>query len=104
MIAKTLSHAEALELFHKEAVLFGQDSVTEHRVAVLFGKEIADYIACCIGGNWMKSGVDWNGWGSGEPERPMIHYYYLSGFLKIVAEHNYRLIIKRHMDSSGQEL
>lgn len=105
MITQTLNRAEAEALFQREAVLFGRDAVPEYRVLELFGEVAANFISRtlkCDG--YLKGGTDWNAWGSCEPGRPMIHYYHLSGFLKIVAEHNYILSLELHKGSKGGAL
>lgn len=102
MITKTLNKEEAVALFQRECVLFSQDGVPEWRVLELFGQTAADFISRAVAiDGYMKSGTDWNGWGSCEPGRPLRHYYTLPGFLKIVAEHNYILTLAMHNASKG---
>ena len=51
-------------------------------------------------GEWIKEfaktnlpdGSDCNAWGNCKPDRPMIYYLHKSGFMKVVAERNYRLM------------
>lgn len=105
MITQTLNRAEAEALFQKEAVLFEHDAVPEYRVMELFGDVAAEFISRtlkCDG--YLKGGTDWNAWGSCEPGRPMIYYYRLPGFLKIVAEHNYVHALELHRGSKGGAL
>lgn len=97
MITVTMNHEEAVALFHRECVLFDRDGVPEWKVIELFGQTAADFLARTFRqDSYMKGGADWNAWGSCEPGRPMRYYYYLPGFLKLVAEHNYVITLAKH--------
>ena len=103
MIDKTLSKAEAVELFEKEAVLFGtSDAIPFYRAIELFGEAAAAFFDENI--KWegyLKGGEDWNGMGACSDERPVTNYLYKAGFLKLVTEHNYLYVIKAHKESEG---
>lgn len=104
MIEKSLNKAEALELFRQNCALhYHDDAVEEHRIAELFGPEIARYVFE-HNNSWMKPGADWNASGSCAPDDPSLNYYYLSGFMLIVAAHNHRLQVKAHASSDGGKI
>lgn len=103
MIDKVLNKAEATELFEKEAFLFGtNDVVPFYRAIELFGEGAAAFFDENI--KWdgcLKGGEDWNAWGACTDKRPITNYLYKAGFLKLVTEHNYQLVIKAHRESEG---
>lgn len=103
MIDEVLNKAAAVELFEKEAILFGtSDVVPFYRAIELFGEEAAAFFDENI--KWegyLKGGEDWNAWGACTDERPITNYLYKAGFLKLVTEHNYQLVIKAHSESEG---
>ncbi len=103
MINEVLNKAAAIELFEKEAILFGtSDVVPFYRAIELFGEEAAIFFDENI--KWegyLKGGEDWNAWGACTDKRPMTNYLYKAGFLKLVTEHNYMLVIKAHNESEG---
>lgn len=106
MLKTTLSKAQAEELFQKEAVFFhGYDAIPEHRVVELFGADAAAYMGrnACYDG-CLVGGRDYNGCGACTPDRPFLRYYYKSGFLQFVTEHNYLLSIKQHRSSEGGKI
>lgn len=103
MIDKVLNKAEAVELFEKEAILFGtSDVIPFYRAIELFGEEAAAFFSENI--KWegyLKCGEDWNAWGACTEKRPITNYLYKAGFLKLVTEHNYQIVIKAHSESEG---
>ena len=103
MINEVLNKAAAVELFEKEAILFGtSDVVPFYRAIELFGEEAAAFFDENI--KWegyLKGGEDWNAWGACTDKRPITNYLYKAGFLKLVTEHNYQLVIKAHSESEG---
>lgn len=103
MVQEVLNKAAAVELFEKEAILFGtSDVVPFYRAIELFGEEAAAFFDENI--KWegyLKGGEDWNAWGACTDERPMTNYLYKAGFLKLVTEHNYQLVIRAHSESEG---
>lgn len=103
MIDEVLNKTAAVELFEKEAILFGtSDAVPFYRAIELFGEEAAAFFSENI--KWegyLKGGEDWNAWGACTDKRPMTNYLYKAGFLKLVTEHNYMLVIKAHNESEG---
>lgn len=103
MINEVLNKDAAVELFEKEAILFGtSDVVPFYRAIELFGEEAAIFFDENI--KWegyLKGGEDWNAWGACTEKRPMTNYLYKAGFLKLVTEHNYMLVIKAHNESEG---
>lgn len=102
MIDKVLNKAEAIELFEKEAVLFGaNDAIPFYRAAELFGEEAGVFFDRCVGGEYFTPGCDYNSLGAGGSERPFVDYLYKAGFFKLVTEHNYWLILKAHEKSEG---
>ncbi len=103
MIDEVLNKAAAVELFEKEAVLFGtSDVVPFYRAIELFGEEAAMFFDRTIKfEGYLEGGKDWNAWGACTDERPMTNYLYKAGFLKLVTEHNYLRVIKAHKESEG---
>ena len=103
MIEEMLSKAAAVELFEKEAILFGtSDAVPFYRAIELFGEEAARFFDENIRfEGYLEGGIDWNSWGACTDERPMRNYLYKAGFLKLVTEHNYLRVIKTHNESEG---
>ena len=103
MIDKTLNKAETIELFEKEAVLFGtNDAIPFYCVVDLFGEEAAAFFDRTINfGGFLEGGSDWNAWGACTDERPITFYLYSAGFLKMVTEHNYLHVIKAHKKSES---
>lgn len=103
MIDEVLNKSAAVELFEKEAILFGtSDVVPFYRAIELFGEEAAIFFDENI--KWegyLKGGEDRNAWGACTDKRPMRNYLYKAGFLKLVTEHNYMLVIKAHNESDG---
>lgn len=103
MIDKVLSKAATVELFEKEAILFGtSDVIPFYRAIELFGEEAAAFFDENIKWNeCLKGGEDWNAWGAYTDKRPITNCLYKTGFLKLVTEHNYQLVIKAHSESEG---
>jgi hypothetical protein len=94
-ITKVLNRTEAVKLFEREAVLFGEeDAVPFYRVVEIFGEEAAvllDKDKAWDG--YLKNGKDWNtfyGGGVG------IDYLSKSGFLKLVTKHNYLQTVQKY--------
>lgn len=81
MTDKVLNKAEAVELFEKEAAVFFSENIKWE--------------------GYLKGGEDWNAWGACTEKRPMTNYLYKAGFLKLVTEHNYQIVIKAHSESEG---
>ena len=106
MINKTLNRAEAEELFLQEAVLFfGQDAVPEYRVYELFGEPAADFATRNMHfEGYLACGRDYNSTGACTEERPMIKYFCKAGFMKLVSEHNYLLVLVSHKNSDGGKM
>lgn len=83
-----LSKENAEELFNHEAVyLSNNDCIPCYRAAEIFGEWIKRYTL-----NDLKDGSLCNAIGNCH-ERPMIYYLSKQGFMRIVAEYNYRLIV-----------
>lgn len=103
MIEGYLSKAKATELFEQECMVqHGYDAVPEYRIAELFGMEAARWIERNIHADgFLVSGRDWNASGSCEPGAPFLHHFYLSGFMKIVSEHNRRVHVAAHTSSEA---
>lgn len=102
-IITTLNKEQAAALFDAEAILFGEtNGIPEHRVVELFGEWAGAFIekTLCLDG-YLAAGKDWNGAGACSDEEPFIHYFYRSGFYKIVSKHNYRLTVQAHRSSEG---
>lgn len=81
MTDKVLNKAEAVELFEKEAAAFFSENIKWE--------------------GYLKGGEDWNAWGACTEKRPITNYLYKAGFLKLVTEHNYQIVIKAHSESEG---
>lgn len=103
MIENTLNKAQADELFSREAVLFGmKEGVPEYRIAELFGEQVSTWVEGRMKfKGYLVGGEDYNAWGSCGEDRPMVNYFYRSGFHKIVSEHNYQVTVQRHRASEG---
>lgn len=99
MIKRLLNKADAVDLFEKNAILLDDnDAIPFHRTVEIF-EETADSFDKNISGykipGYFKSGIDYNViTGNNDDERPTIDYFYKSGFLKLVREHNYMLVVK----------
>lgn len=106
MIDEALNKAAAVELFEGEAVLIGSDdAVPFYRAVELFGEWAAAFIDKCMETrSYFESGIDYGGWGECSSEHPFTKFFYRSGFLKLVKEHNYLHIIKAHKESSSGQL
>lgn len=103
MIESTLNNAQTDELFNLEAVLLEiNEGVPEYRIAELFGERISAWTeSCMFRGGPIAAGRDYNICGSGGDDRPILRYFYRSGFRKIVNEHNYQVTVQRHRTSEG---
>lgn len=103
MIDKVLNKAEAVELFEKEAILFGTSDVIPFcRAIELFGEDAAAFFSENIKlEGYLKGGEDWNAWGACTEKRPITNYLYRAGYLKWVTEDNYQIVIKAHSESEG---
>ena len=99
----TLNRQAAEDLFEDEAILFGEiNGVPEFRIVEIFGEWAGVFVEQNLSfGGYLEGGRDWNGWGDCGQERPMLHYLYRRGFLKIVSEHNYRLTLQAHRSSEA---
>lgn len=103
IITKQLSRAEAATIFEENAVFLGSsDAICIHRIVELFGEPAARFIERTTHyDGYMKGGADYNASGSCAPDDPCLNYYYFSGFLKVVSEHNHRLQVLAHRQSEG---
>ena len=101
MIEGYLSKAKATELFEQECMVqYGDDAVPEYRIAELFGLEAARWIERNIHADgFLVPGRDWNVYGSCVHDVHTLHYFYLSGFMKIVSAHNQRVHVAAHTSS-----
>lgn len=103
IITKPLSRAEATAIFDENAVFLGiSDAIEIHRIVELFGEPAARFIEknTCFNG-WLEGGKDYNASGSCTPDDPCLRYYYFTGFLKVVSNHNHRLQVIAHSQSEG---
>jgi len=105
-ITKTLNKAEATELFESEAIFIGsEDTIPFYRAVELFGEWSAAFIDRCMGEHsYLEWGKDYCGWGECGAERPFTEYLYKRGFMKLVQEHNYLIILKAHKESESGKL
>ena len=103
MIEGYLSKAKATELFEQECMVqYGDDAVPEYRIAELFGLEAARWIERNIRADgFLVPGRDWNVYGSCVHDVHTLHYFYLSGFMKIVSAHNRRVHVAAHTSSKA---
>jgi hypothetical protein len=99
----TLSRQAAESLFDAEAILFGENNgVPEFRIVEIFGEWAGAFFEKHTHYNgYFEGGRDYNGWGDCGSDRPMLHYLYRRGFLKVVSEHNYRLTLRAHKTSEA---
>lgn len=82
-----LSKSEAEDIFNTESIYLNDGNVIPcYRAAEMFGEWIKEFTRTSL-----KGGNDCNAWGNCH-ERPMIYYLHKSGFMKLVAERNYRLM------------
>lgn len=102
-IKTTLNKEQAAALFDNEAILFGDcNGIPEYRVVELFGEWVGAFIENTLSlDGYLAGGKDWNGAGACSEDEPFIHYFYRSGFYKIVSKHNYRLTVQAHRASEG---
>lgn len=103
IITRPLSRAEAAAIFDENAVFLGRaDAIEIHRIVELFGEPAARFIErnTCMNG-WLEGGTDYNASGSCTPYDPCLRYYYFTGFLKVVSNHNHRLQVIAHSQSEG---
>lgn len=103
IITKPLSREEAATIFAENAVFLGKaDAIGAHRMVELFGEPAARWIERNTHhGGYLIPGTDYNASGSCAPDDPCLDYYYLSGFLKVVSNHNHRLQVSAHIQSEG---
>lgn len=99
IITYQLSKAAAIAIFEENAVFHSSgDAMDAHRVVELLGEPAARYIDRTTKYNGsMEGGRDWNAAG----DDPVLPYYFLSGWLKIVSDHNHRLQVAAHQASEG---
>lgn len=106
IITHQLTKAAATALFEEHAVLHGAvDAIDVHTVCELFGEPAARFIerVTCYGSSF-AGGKDYNGYGSCEDGDPCLSFFYLSGFYKIVSDHNHRLQVIAHQNSEGGKI
>ena len=85
-----LSREKAEEIFNHEAVyLSNYDCIPCHRVTEIFGEWTEEYSK-----DKLENGSHRNAIGTYSDDRPLIYYLSKQGFLQIVAEYNYRLLVK----------
>lgn len=103
IITRPLSRAEAAAIFEENAVFLGRgDAIAIHRVVELFGEPAARFIEKTTHyRGYMEPGTDYNASGSCAPDDPCLNYYYFTGFLKVVSNHNHRLQVLAHKQSEG---
>lgn len=78
---------KAEEIFNAESIYLSNGNIIPcYRIAELFGEWTEEFAR-----EKLKDGNDCNAWGDCH-ERPMIYYLHKSGFMKVVAERNYRLM------------
>lgn len=100
-----LSKAAATALFKENAILYyNADAIPVHRIVELFGEPAARYLDKVTHyGSSFEAGRDWNAAGACGDD-PCLPFYYLSGFFKIVSEHNHRLQVIAHQSSEGGQI
>ena len=103
MIEGYLSKAKAVELFEQECMVqHGYDAVPEYRIAELFGLEAVRWIERNIRADgFLVPGRDWNVYGSCVHDAHTLHYFHLSGFMKIVSAHNRLVHVAAHTSSEA---
>lgn len=67
----------------------------------LFGEPAALFIDICTHYEDMKRGTDYSRSGSFASDDPVLDYFYFTGFLKVVSDHNHRLQVISHRQSEG---
>lgn len=90
MIKGYLSKDKAEEIFKDNSLYLSQGNVVPcYRITELFGEWANRFMKYGL-----KNGGDCNAWGDCSSERPVIHFLYKSGFMKVVAESNYILMME----------
>lgn len=103
LITEPLSKAVAEELFYREAIyMFGADAIPEYRIYELFGEPAAEYVERNrrIGGQ-LVNGRDCNTAGDCSESRPARNYFRKAGFMQLVTEHNYLIMVEAYKESEG---
>ena len=102
IITYQLNKATAVATFEENAVYhYNGDAIDVHRVVELLGEPAARFIDRTAHHNgFMEGGRDYNASGSAGDD-PVLPYFFLTGWLKIVAEHNHRLQVAAHRASDG---
>jgi hypothetical protein len=104
MIETTLSLQQAEELFRQEGIMFGsENTLPVFRAVELFGTAAGEWIEKNMGDqpHQLRGGEDYNARGACTEERPLIYYLRRSGFLKLVTEHNYRILAQQYKSSGA---
>ena len=100
MIKGYLSKDKAEEIFNDNSLYLSHGNVVPcYRVAELFGEWTKEFTRAEL-----RSGDDCNARGACSSARPLIYFLYKSGFMKVVAERNYRLMAEeiREKGTSGE--
>lgn len=99
----TINKTDAMEIFAKESIFLGGEDVLPFYKAIdIFGEMAAVFIDDNMGcEKSLKGGVDYNALGACSESRPVMYYFYKSGFLKLVSEHNYLLSIEDYQSNKG---
>ena len=99
-ITHTLNKAQADALFAANAVMMGgNDVIFDYKVADLFGSNVCAWAESCMKfEGFIKISNDYGAWGSGS------HYFYKSGFDKLVSQHNYIVALEEYKASPGGKI
>lgn len=100
-----LNKAAAVALFEENAAYhYSGDGIDIHRIGELLGEAaILYYDRTARIDGFLAAGRDWNASGACGDD-PCLPYCYLSGWLKIVADHNHRLQVAAHQSSEAGAL
>ena len=106
MIKQMLSKADAEEIFSRECCLmFGSDAIPEYRCYELFGEAAAEYVERNLHiEGLLVGGRDWNAAGSCSEGRPLMRYFLKAGFMQLVTENNYLLMVGAYKESKGGKI
>ena len=97
-IEYAMNKAQADEVFAANAVaISGRDVIFDYKIWELFGSEICAWAESCMHSQgYLDWGKECNSWGECG-----LHYFYKSGFDKLVSWHNYHCCFAEYKASEG---
>lgn len=102
-ITHMLNEAQAKELFAENAVMLGdRDVVFIYKAAELFGPDVMAWAESCMKYQGYIDVKEWGSWTCSDDGS--VYYFHLSGFKKLVYQHNVMLAAKEHAASEGGKI